>query len=79
MLARRRFRIVRRGGRLVDAGRLEVDAAVLARVDMSAKDESRALLGDGRGQLRRAEMLEVRLERTINVASRYARHGNNYI
>ena len=34
-------------GDVVDAGRLEVDAAVLARVDMSAEDESRALLDDG--------------------------------
>ena len=42
-------------------------------VDMAAENESRALLDDGLGQRRRAEMLGVRLERTIDVASRYAR------
>ena len=48
-------------GDIVDAGRLKVDTAMLPCVDMAAENESRALLNDGLCQLRRAEMLGVRL------------------
>ena len=48
-------------GDIVDTGRLKVNTAMLSCVDMSAKDKARTLLDDGLSQLRRAEMLGVRL------------------
>ena len=55
-------------GDIVDSATLEIHSAVLARVYVSAEDESRPLLHDRLGQLRRTEMLGVCLERTVNIA-----------
>ena len=56
-------------GDVVDARRLEIYAAMLPSVDVAAEDKSRALRYDGLCQFRRAEMLGVGLERTVNIAA----------
>ena len=54
---------------VVDAGRPKIDSTMKAGVYMPAEDETRALLGNRLGQLWRAEVFGISLERSIHVAS----------
>ena len=54
---------------VVDAGRFKIDSTMKAGVDVPAEDETRALLCNRLGQLWRAKVFGISLERSIHVAS----------